>query len=46
MNYNPCINIDVSQSKSHIQSFTHFNSKNQKPANITQTKTMRHTNKF
>lgn len=43
MNYNPCITIDVSQSKSHIQGFTHFNSTTKKPTNITQPKSMRHT---
>lgn len=43
MNYNPCLTIDVSQSRSHIQGFTHFDSENQKPANITQAKTMLHT---
>ena len=43
MNYNPCITIDVSQSKSHIQGFTHFNSTTKKPTNITQPKSMRYT---
>ena len=43
MNYNPCITIDVSQGKSHIQGFIGYNNKNRKPDNITQPKVMRHS---
>lgn len=41
MHYNPCITIDVSQSRSHIQGFIGFD--NGKPINITKPKVMRHT---
>lgn len=43
MIYNPCITIDVSQGKSHIQGFIGYNNKNRKPDNITQPKVMRHS---
>lgn len=43
MNYNPCITIDVSQGKSHIQGFIGYNNKNLKPDNITQPKVIRHS---
>lgn len=43
MNYNPCITIDVSQSKSHIQGFIGYNNENLKPQTITKPKVMRHT---
>ena len=42
MNYNPCITIDVSQGKSHIQGFIGYNNKNRKLDNITQPKVIRH----
>ena len=43
MNYNPCITIDVSQGKSHIQGFIGYNNKNRKLDNITQPKVIRHS---
>lgn len=43
MNYNPCITIDVSQGKSHIQGFIGYDNKNRKPDNITKPKVMRHS---
>ena len=43
MNYNPCITIDVSQGKSHIQGFIGYNNKNRKLDNITQPKVIRNS---